>query len=64
MNYFCKCHLQSRADQEVDTYINLDSSMFGENETPNLTKEILLSSKQYNDFISAYGKKPKIVNVE
>lgn len=64
MNYFCKCHLQSRADQEVDTYINLDRSKFGENEIPNLTKEILLSSKQYNDFITAYNKKPKIVNAE
>jgi hypothetical protein len=57
MYYFCKCHMQSRKDQEVDTYINLDSSKFKENETPNLTKEILLASRQYNDFITAYGKK-------
>lgn len=64
MYYFCQCHMQSRKDQEVDTYINLDSSKFKENETPNLTKEILLASRQYNDFITAYGKKPKIVNAE
>lgn len=64
MLYFCKCHLQSRKDQEVDTYINLDKSKFKENETPNLTKEILLASKQYNDFITSYSKKPKMVSVE
>ena len=63
MFYFCSVHLQSKRDQEVDTYIILDKSLFGENETPNLTKEILLKSKQYADFIEMY-KKPKIVVAE
>ncbi len=61
MNYFCDVHVQSKADQERRIFVILDAPA-NDREQPHLTKEILLQSIQYRDFVHTY--KPKLVMVD
>ncbi len=59
MKYFCDVHIQSRQDQEKRLFIMIPDDAVNKMDTPNLTKEMLLQSQQYQEFISEF--RPKLV---
>lgn len=59
MNYFCSVHIQSKKDAEKSFFIVLYNESNTDTELPNLTKEILIESNSYKQFIVQY--KPKLV---
>ena len=59
MKYFCDVHIQSRQDQEKRLFIVIPDDAVNKMDTPNLTKEMLLQSQQYQEFISEF--RPKLV---
>ena len=62
MNFFCKVHMQSSKEKEVDFFMVLIPEKKNTDEIPQLSKEMVLTSQQYLDFRKQY--KPRNLLVE
>lgn len=60
MIYFCRVHVQSKANQERMIYVVMEDIADGI--VPELTKEVLQNNNQYKDFCAKY--KPKFILAE
>ena len=62
MNFFCKVHMQSSKEKEVNFFMVLIPEKKNTDEIPQLSKEMILTSQQYLDFRKQY--KPRNLLVE
>ncbi|MBR0484474.1 MAG: hypothetical protein IJJ69_06840 [Oscillospiraceae bacterium] len=62
MNFFCKVHMQSSKEKEVNFFMVLIPEKKNTDEIPQLSKEMVLTSQQYLDFRKQY--KPRNMLVE